>query len=190
MENRRNKAKTPFTPPPRSPKIGLSLEKALTIKLSKEPVPMSDVPSHSSLHHTKPLRGRSETLLRRKSFHLLKTQKIALSRPIFDVSLKSNCTWKQLTHVVPFKPPISTFIPALQERLCRAMKDRPYAQTTDPDMWATLKHGNSETKKYILSMHKFHANPFLKDDLEELLTRLLGRVFTEFNEEACLSIQH
>ncbi|GKB95895.1 hypothetical protein Tco_0982032 [Tanacetum coccineum] len=53
-----------------------------------------------------------------------------------------------------------------------------------------LKHGNTEAKKYGLSLHKIHANPFPNDDLEELLTRWVAKVLKKFNEEARLSIQH
>ncbi|GKB18211.1 hypothetical protein Tco_0852134 [Tanacetum coccineum] len=52
-----------------------------------------------------------------------------------------------------------------------------------------LNHGNTEAKKYILSLHKIHVTPFLEDDLEELLTRWVDKVFKRFNEEACLSIK-
>ncbi|GKC55542.1 hypothetical protein Tco_1078287, partial [Tanacetum coccineum] len=34
-----------------------------------------------------------------------------------------------------------------------------------------LKHGNSETKKYVLSLHMIHATSFSENDLEEHLTR-------------------
>ncbi|GJV46577.1 hypothetical protein Tco_1431113 [Tanacetum coccineum] len=51
-------------------------------------------------------------------------------------------------------------------------------------------HGNSKTRKYVLSLYKIHDVPFLKDDLKELLTRWVGRVYKRFNTEAHLSIQH
>ncbi|GJY77833.1 hypothetical protein Tco_0483634 [Tanacetum coccineum] len=51
-----------------------------------------------------------------------------------------------------------------------------------------LKHGNSMARKYVLSLHKIHVVPFSEDDLEELLTRWVGRVYKKFNEEARLSI--
>ncbi|GJS54747.1 hypothetical protein Tco_0628109 [Tanacetum coccineum] len=34
-----------------------------------------------------------------------------------------------------------------------------------------LKHGNSRPKKYVLSLHKYPAVPFLKNDIEELTLR-------------------
>ncbi|GJQ94436.1 hypothetical protein Tco_0005575 [Tanacetum coccineum] len=231
LEIREEQKQTPFTPPPRSPKIGLSLEKALTIKLSKEPIPMSDVPSHSSSHQTKHLRGVVARVTKRinKIFKTMKKNFVHRNEAQ-NLCIEIRDTFEKevfpLTHVVTFKLPASTSIHALQERLCKAIKNRPYAQTTNPDIWAALKeidddeiiseeaspkflvelksleqaknyienqivwesreeelilqdpdmealHGNSETKKYVLSMHKFHANPFLKDDLEELLTRLV-----------------
>nr|GEY19029.1 hypothetical protein [Tanacetum cinerariifolium] len=44
-----------------------------------------------------------------------------------------------------------------------------------------LKNGNSETKKYVLSLHKVHAFPFLEDDLEELNTRWARKIIKRFN---------
>ncbi|GJZ33670.1 hypothetical protein Tco_0579106, partial [Tanacetum coccineum] len=40
-----------------------------------------------------------------------------------------------------------------------------------------LKNGNTEAKKYVLSLHKIHAISFPEDDLEEHLTRWVGKVF-------------
>ncbi|GJX88896.1 hypothetical protein Tco_0340910 [Tanacetum coccineum] len=34
-----------------------------------------------------------------------------------------------------------------------------------------LKHGNSGPKKYVLSLHKYHAVPFPENELEELTSR-------------------
>ncbi|GJT94856.1 retrovirus-related pol polyprotein from transposon TNT 1-94 [Tanacetum coccineum] len=52
-----------------------------------------------------------------------------------------------------------------------------------------LKYGNTEEKKYILSLHKIHAEEFPELDLEEKLNRWV-RKFKTFNEDAWLSIQH
>ncbi|GJV99254.1 uncharacterized mitochondrial protein-like protein [Tanacetum coccineum] len=53
-----------------------------------------------------------------------------------------------------------------------------------------LKYGNSEERKYVLSLHKIHAVPFLKEDLEENMNRWVRKEFKTFNEEERLSIQH
>ncbi|GJV63469.1 hypothetical protein Tco_1474297 [Tanacetum coccineum] len=53
-----------------------------------------------------------------------------------------------------------------------------------------LKYGNTEEKKYILSLHKIHAEEFLEPDLEEKLNRWVWKEFNTFNEDAQLSIQH
>ncbi|GJS34047.1 putative ribonuclease H-like domain-containing protein [Tanacetum coccineum] len=53
-----------------------------------------------------------------------------------------------------------------------------------------LKHGNTEEKKYILSLHKIHAELFPKLNLEEKMNRWVRKEFKNFNEEARLSIQH
>ncbi|GJU07996.1 hypothetical protein Tco_1124426 [Tanacetum coccineum] len=53
-----------------------------------------------------------------------------------------------------------------------------------------LKHGNTEEKSYILSLHKTHAIPFPEDDLEEKMNRYVQKEFKTFNDEARLSIQY
>ncbi|GJR66673.1 hypothetical protein Tco_0012738 [Tanacetum coccineum] len=53
-----------------------------------------------------------------------------------------------------------------------------------------LKHGNTEEKKYILSLHKIHAERFPEADLEEKMNRWVRKAFKTFNEEARLTIQH
>ncbi|GKB25491.1 hypothetical protein Tco_0864892 [Tanacetum coccineum] len=51
-------------------------------------------------------------------------------------------------------------------------------------------YGNTEKKKYILSLHKIHAEEFPEPDLEEKLNRWVQKEFKTFNEDARLSIQH
>ncbi|GJX89462.1 hypothetical protein Tco_0341476 [Tanacetum coccineum] len=53
-----------------------------------------------------------------------------------------------------------------------------------------LKNGNTEEKKYILSLHKINAGRFPKADLEEKMNRWVRKEFKNFNEDARLSIQH
>ncbi|GJS28693.1 hypothetical protein Tco_0489313 [Tanacetum coccineum] len=53
-----------------------------------------------------------------------------------------------------------------------------------------LKYGNTEERKYVLSLHKIHAEEFPKPDLEEKLNRWVRKEFKTFNEDARLSIQH
>ncbi|GKA16346.1 hypothetical protein Tco_0696093, partial [Tanacetum coccineum] len=53
-----------------------------------------------------------------------------------------------------------------------------------------LKYANTEEKKYILSLHKIHAEEFPEPDLEEKLNRWFRKEFKTFNEDARLSIQH
>ncbi|GJS47302.1 hypothetical protein Tco_0597423 [Tanacetum coccineum] len=52
------------------------------------------------------------------------------------------------------------------------------------------ENGNTEEKKYILSLHKIHAERFLEADLEEKTNRWVHKEFKNFNEDARLSIQH
>nr|GEY07378.1 hypothetical protein [Tanacetum cinerariifolium] len=88
-------------------------------------------------------------------------------------------------------------------QLYTAMKDSPQTQVVDPDMWVVLKakfeqslrnpkeparflynkdlfylkkNGNTEAKKYALSLYKIHATPFSEDDHKELLTRWVVRL--------------
>ncbi|GKC33017.1 hypothetical protein Tco_1040311 [Tanacetum coccineum] len=53
-----------------------------------------------------------------------------------------------------------------------------------------LKNGNTEEKKYIISLQKIHAEPFPEADLEEKMNRWVRKEFKYFNEDARLSIQH
>nr|GEU44010.1 phospholipase-like protein [Tanacetum cinerariifolium] len=46
-----------------------------------------------------------------------------------------------------------------------------------------LKNGNTKSKSYDLSLHKIHATPFSEDDLEELLTRWVGKVLKRKNHQ-------
>ncbi|GJY23149.1 hypothetical protein Tco_0396807 [Tanacetum coccineum] len=51
-------------------------------------------------------------------------------------------------------------------------------------------YGNTKEKKYILSLHKIHAERFPEVDLEEKMNRWVRKEFKTFNEDARLSIQH
>nr|GEW48810.1 hypothetical protein [Tanacetum cinerariifolium] len=53
-----------------------------------------------------------------------------------------------------------------------------------------LKNGNTEEKKYILSLHKIHVERFPKADLEEKMNCWVRKEFKNFNEDTRLSIQH
>ncbi|GJY74596.1 hypothetical protein Tco_0479027 [Tanacetum coccineum] len=46
-----------------------------------------------------------------------------------------------------------------------------------------LKNGNTEEKKYILSLYKIHAERFLEVDLEERMNRWVRKEFKNFNED-------
>ncbi|GJW52871.1 hypothetical protein Tco_0096956 [Tanacetum coccineum] len=53
-----------------------------------------------------------------------------------------------------------------------------------------LKYINTKEKKYILSLHKIHAERFTKVDLEAKMNRWVRKELKTFNEDARLSIQH
>ncbi|GJW63262.1 hypothetical protein Tco_0115146 [Tanacetum coccineum] len=53
-----------------------------------------------------------------------------------------------------------------------------------------LKCGNSGPKKYILSLHKYPAVPFPKDDIEERTSRWASKRIRRFNKYARYSIEH
>ncbi|GJR98296.1 hypothetical protein Tco_0270470 [Tanacetum coccineum] len=46
------------------------------------------------------------------------------------------------------------------------------------------KNGNTEEKKYILSLHKIHAERFPEANLEEKMYRWVRKEFKKFNEDA------
>ncbi|GKE14168.1 hypothetical protein Tco_1421745, partial [Tanacetum coccineum] len=48
-------------------------------------------------------------------------------------------------------------------------------------------YGNTEEKKYILSIHKIHAECFLEVDLEEKMNPWVRKEFKTFNEEAWIT---
>ncbi|GJV61289.1 hypothetical protein Tco_1467389 [Tanacetum coccineum] len=53
-----------------------------------------------------------------------------------------------------------------------------------------LKNGNTEENKYIISLHKIHAERFPKADMEEKMNRWVRKEFKFFNKDARLPIQH
>ncbi|GJU89892.1 hypothetical protein Tco_1302315 [Tanacetum coccineum] len=53
-----------------------------------------------------------------------------------------------------------------------------------------LKYGNSQERKYVLSLYKIHDVTFPEGDLEEKMNHWVRKEFKSFNEEARLSIQH
>ncbi|GKC33399.1 hypothetical protein Tco_1040693 [Tanacetum coccineum] len=52
-----------------------------------------------------------------------------------------------------------------------------------------LKNGNTEERKYTLSLHKIHGERFPEEDLEEKLKRWVRKEFKNFNEEARLILE-
>nr|GEV38362.1 hypothetical protein [Tanacetum cinerariifolium] len=53
-----------------------------------------------------------------------------------------------------------------------------------------LKYGNTKEKKYILSLHKIHAERFPEAGLEEKMNSWVRKEFKTFNEEARLTIKY
>ncbi|GKD13756.1 hypothetical protein Tco_1198163, partial [Tanacetum coccineum] len=51
-------------------------------------------------------------------------------------------------------------------------------------------YGNSGTRKYIPSLHKIHAIPFLENDLEELNTRWVKKTIKRFDLYTRYVIDH
>ncbi|GKB02292.1 hypothetical protein Tco_0830381 [Tanacetum coccineum] len=47
-----------------------------------------------------------------------------------------------------------------------------------------ILYGNTEERKYVLSLHKIHAEEFLEHDLEEKLNRWVRKEFKTFNKDA------
>ncbi|GKE53322.1 hypothetical protein Tco_1488478, partial [Tanacetum coccineum] len=53
-----------------------------------------------------------------------------------------------------------------------------------------LKYGQSGPKKYTLSLHKYPAVPFPKDDIEERTSRWVSKRIRRFNLYAQYSVEH
>ncbi|GKC69817.1 hypothetical protein Tco_1115700 [Tanacetum coccineum] len=53
-----------------------------------------------------------------------------------------------------------------------------------------LKYGNSEPKKYTLSLHKYPAIPFPDDDIEEQTSRWVSKHLIKFNVYAQYGVEH
>nr|GEZ63704.1 hypothetical protein [Tanacetum cinerariifolium] len=53
-----------------------------------------------------------------------------------------------------------------------------------------LKHGSSGPKKYTLSLDKYHAVPFLENDIDELTTRWVSKCIRRFNFYAQHSVEN
>nr|GEV21710.1 hypothetical protein [Tanacetum cinerariifolium] len=49
-----------------------------------------------------------------------------------------------------------------------------------------LENGNTNEKRFILSLHKIHAVPFPEEDMEEKMNSWVRKEFNMFNEEAWL----
>ncbi|GKB33102.1 hypothetical protein Tco_0872503 [Tanacetum coccineum] len=74
--------------------------------------------------------------------------------------------------------------------LSRNAKEYAYHLEQSTSFMENQIYGNTKEKKYILSLHKFHAEEFPEPDLEEKLNRWVRKEFKTFNEDAWLSIQH
>ncbi|GJW24697.1 hypothetical protein Tco_0038508 [Tanacetum coccineum] len=115
----------------------------------------------------------------------LDVQAAELLRTSIQLYKESNCLGKRKEELIPQIP----------EKEARIFFDPQRDQNGPPRFFMEqgfvfLKNGNTKAKKYDLSLHKIHATPFPEDDLEELLTRWVGKVLKRFDEEARLSIQH
>ncbi|GKD17787.1 hypothetical protein Tco_1206945 [Tanacetum coccineum] len=53
-----------------------------------------------------------------------------------------------------------------------------------------LKHGNSGSKKYTLSLRKFSALLFPDDDIEEQTSRGVDKRLKKFNVHARYNVEH
>ncbi|GKC00321.1 hypothetical protein Tco_0986457 [Tanacetum coccineum] len=53
--------------------------------------------------------------------------------------------------------------------------------------YSLLKYRNTKEKKYILSLHKIHAEEFLEPDFEEKLNRWVRKEFKTLNEDAWIT---
>ncbi|GKF14071.1 hypothetical protein Tco_0055533 [Tanacetum coccineum] len=71
--------------------------------------------------------------------------------------------------------------PALVFQSCKRDPKIPPMTLLNQDLFY-LNNGNYETRKYVLSLHKFHAFSFLQDDSEELNTRWQHHIRRQLNK--------
>nr|GEX85311.1 hypothetical protein [Tanacetum cinerariifolium] len=98
--------------------------------------------------------------------------------------IKNQIVWESRQQDIPRTIP-NTFIFYGPQR----NPNKPQRPLYNKDLFF-LKYGNTEEKKYILSLYKIHAEEFPKPDLKENLNRWVRKEFKTFNEDARFSIQH
>ncbi|GJT31253.1 hypothetical protein Tco_0911528 [Tanacetum coccineum] len=100
--------------------------------------------------------------------------------------MESQIVWESrqedLTLQIPKKPD-----PLFQS--CEKDPNAPPRFLVNKDLFY-LKNVNSKTRKYVLSLHKIHAFPFLKNDLEELNTIWVRNLVKRFNMYAQYVVEH
>ncbi|GJT22017.1 copia protein [Tanacetum coccineum] len=101
-----------------------------------------------------------------------------------EATLRDSLIWESRQQDIPRTIPKTLIFYGPQRNL-----NEPPRPLYNKDLFF-LKYGNTEEKKYILSLHKIHAEEFLEPDLEEKLNRWVRKEFKTFIEDVRLSIQH
>ncbi|GJS49350.1 hypothetical protein Tco_0599471 [Tanacetum coccineum] len=179
LEIRTEKMQTPIPTTPRSPRINLSSDKNIVQELT-------DTVSLSTPTTSKdPYKQRRIS----KKYSQLPDDLIEnnLKPRIAKTIIEDRDAFRSENNVIQVHPTITTSTDTtssadLQKKLYLKMNRSLQDRANDIALY--------EEKKYILSLHKIHAERFLEADLEEKINRWVRKKFKKFNEDARLSIQH
>ncbi|GKD06214.1 hypothetical protein Tco_1181188, partial [Tanacetum coccineum] len=100
--------------------------------------------------------------------------------------MENQIVWESRTEELTEQVPVD---PSLAYQGCERNPNAPPRYLYNKDLFY-LKYGNSEKRKYVLSLHKIHVISFLENDLEELKSRWVRKVIKRFKLEACYVVQH
>ncbi|GJZ73012.1 hypothetical protein Tco_0637158 [Tanacetum coccineum] len=100
--------------------------------------------------------------------------------------LKSNIVWESRKERLTLPTPKKK---ALVVHSCQRDPKAPLMTLLNQDLFY-LKHGNSGSKKYILSLHKYHAVSFPDDDIKERTSRWVSKRLKKFNVYARYGVEH
>nr|GEV71104.1 hypothetical protein [Tanacetum cinerariifolium] len=147
---------TPIAKPTRSPRINLSSDKDQLQELTTSLAPSFEVPPQSSAKHLRQLQGALARMRRRHA-----------NENYMNNLIVWESRYQDLTRQVP-DDTASVYVGC--ERDVNTLARYLYSK----DIFF-LKHRNTKARKYVLSLHKFHATSFLEDDVEEVLTRWVAK---------------
>ncbi|GJW43925.1 hypothetical protein Tco_0072724 [Tanacetum coccineum] len=80
-------------------------------------------------------------------------------------------------------------LPKVVDEICQRDPKAPALSLVNQDL-LYLNKGNSGSKKYVLSLHKFPVGIFPNDDIEERTSRWVDKCVKKFNPYARYSVEH